>query len=381
MGFLRLLLALAVAVSHSTSARMQGLILPSDLAVQSFFLISGFYSALILHRKYNFQGGTRLFYQQRYLRLAPMYWVAILGTFIGGLYHHYLGNHPMEKFALWNEQGSHLSAGTLLTLVATQASMFGLDGLMFCKVSGHPLSLHLTSCWSNETLPAVKFMLVPQAWSLSIELLFYTLAPFVVRRSVRFQLSIVAITFGLRIFAAYGFGLVHDPWTNRFFPFEAGLFLLGSLAYQALGPLEIFARHHGSMRAGLTLFFTASIALYKLIPLPEGIRHWGFLGFVFVSVPLLFAATSGSPYDRMIGEISYPLYLLHQIIFSEPILRRTSGLTRDFVILLLPLIAAALAYVLIERPFEAWRARRYSAKRLADQNSRIKPAIDCNPVV
>ncbi len=361
MGILRLLLALAVVITHSSTTHLQGIALPGDVAVQAFFIISGFYIALILHRKYNFAGGNKLFYQQRYLRLAPMYWIAVLSTIGAGLFYSILGNHPAGKFSTWTQYGGHLSFGSLSILGITQASMMGLDSLMFCAFSGHPLSLHLTPNWLSEPLPAVRFMLVPPAWSLSLELLFYTTAPFLVRRNIRFLLVLIAFTFGLRIIAGSAFGLSLDPWRNRFFPFEAGLFLLGSVAYRFLSPAEGLIRRYWSIRVGLTIALCFAVFAYGWIPLPEIVRHWGFLTLVLVSVPLLFAATQSDAKDRCLGEISYPLYLLHQVtLFSlEPVLRRVSGITSDIVTLLLTLAVAAVAYALIERPFESWRARRY----------------------
>jgi len=56
-------------------------------------MISGFYMALVLDRKYNFTGATRLFYQQRYLRLAPIYWVAVLITLAAAGVHTIMLHH------------------------------------------------------------------------------------------------------------------------------------------------------------------------------------------------------------------------------------------------------------------------------------------------
>jgi peptidoglycan/LPS O-acetylase OafA/YrhL len=49
MGTLRLFLALSVAFGHFG---MPLGLLTSDIAVQSFFVISGFYMALVLNEKY-----------------------------------------------------------------------------------------------------------------------------------------------------------------------------------------------------------------------------------------------------------------------------------------------------------------------------------------
>ena len=50
MGLIRFLLAIAVIIVHSTP--ILGNNLGADIAVLSFFIISGFYMAMILNEKY-----------------------------------------------------------------------------------------------------------------------------------------------------------------------------------------------------------------------------------------------------------------------------------------------------------------------------------------
>lgn len=78
-------------------------------------------------------------------------------------------------------------------------------------------------------------LLVPQAWTLGVELAFYIVAPFVlVRRKA--LLLLLALSISVRIYLLYvGLGK-SDPWTYRFFPAELALFLLGALAHQVLLP-------------------------------------------------------------------------------------------------------------------------------------------------
>lgn len=363
MGIFRLLLALAVVAAHTTT-HLSRMVLPGHVAVEAFFIISGFYIALILHRKYNFKGATWLFYQQRYLRLMPMYWLAVLSTVAACAFYSVIAHRPAGVFAVWSAHCENLSTGSLLALCTTHMTMLGLDGLMFCAFSGQPLSLYLTPHWTQEPLPAVRFMLVPPAWSLSVELMFYLCAPFIVRRSVRFQVSIVAMTFACRIAAGLAFGLPDEPWSNRFFPFEAGLFILGSLAYRCLTQAENLVQRYPISRVGTIALLGVTSLFYQFIHLPDEVRRWGFLVLVLFSVPLLFAATQRNAMDRWIGEMSYPLYLIHQVVLfsAEPILRRIGGFANDIASMFIPLAIAAVIYALIERPLELRRARRYHRK-------------------
>jgi peptidoglycan/LPS O-acetylase OafA/YrhL len=74
-----------------------------------------------------------------------------------------------------------------------------------------------------------SFLLVPQAWSLGIEVMFYIIAPFLVRKSNLAIISIIALSLLIKIFT-YSIGYTNDPWTYRFFPSELALFLLGTVS-------------------------------------------------------------------------------------------------------------------------------------------------------
>ena len=75
MGIFRVCLALCVVLSH-------GLNLPipaatADVAVQTFYIVSGFYMGLVLTEKYH---SPSSFFLNRALRLYPAYFVVALAT-------------------------------------------------------------------------------------------------------------------------------------------------------------------------------------------------------------------------------------------------------------------------------------------------------------
>jgi peptidoglycan/LPS O-acetylase OafA/YrhL len=85
MGLIRVLLALAVVDFHAVrfASSPHFLNLPwinGGVAVQSFFVISGFYMALILSGKYAGRG-VFVFYRARFLRLYPAYWIVAIATY------------------------------------------------------------------------------------------------------------------------------------------------------------------------------------------------------------------------------------------------------------------------------------------------------------
>src|SRR5690349_20655091 len=92
MGTIRFLLALSVLLEHIGPTGPVHL-LGAHTAVQSFYIISGFYMALVLNEKYvGVNGSYTLFLGNRLLRLYPAY-LALLAIAITTqfLFRHYAG--------------------------------------------------------------------------------------------------------------------------------------------------------------------------------------------------------------------------------------------------------------------------------------------------
>ena len=81
MGLLRLLLAISVITTHCGPC-LGFSPLGGVEAVQTFFMISGFYMAMILTEKYRGPGSYRSFLINRFLRIYPLYWIALILTLI-----------------------------------------------------------------------------------------------------------------------------------------------------------------------------------------------------------------------------------------------------------------------------------------------------------
>ena len=102
MGTIRLLLAISVVVAHSNPIFGQRL-WEGEIAVELFFIISGFYMALILNEKFNTFDKTVVFYKNRFLKLFPIYWSFLVFAFLlftviylilnkGGILEHIINN-------------------------------------------------------------------------------------------------------------------------------------------------------------------------------------------------------------------------------------------------------------------------------------------------
>ena len=177
-------------------------------------------------------------------------------------------------------------------------------------------------------------------------------------------MAIILASLMLR-FAAYRFlGYFSDAWSNGFFPFEIGLFMTGSLSYRWLGKAEGLVRSSPIPCAILAVVFFSFICIHGFIPLPEVWNNWLFLAVTAVMVPILFAATQHWGVDRWIGELSYPLYLLHEVTLYSifPLLVKVTGIGREGLILVAPLTVAVISQHFLERNFDRFRARIFEIK-------------------
>lgn len=85
MGFLRLLLALSVVSAHVINNPFFSLV-GGTVAVKTFFIISGFYMAMIINNYKN----NIAFFKSRYLRLFPVYFICLIIAY-------YLGDGETAK--------------------------------------------------------------------------------------------------------------------------------------------------------------------------------------------------------------------------------------------------------------------------------------------
>ncbi len=211
MGTLRFILALSVAYGH--------LAVPmsfptADIAVQSFFVISGFYMALVLNEKYG-AGSYWLFISNRLLRLWPTYFVVLILSL--GVADNWQSIAALDWLGLW-------------FFIASQILIVGQDLYLFLFVN-HEGALAFTAHYAEVSAPLYGFAPIPQAWTLGLEIYFYLLAPFLVRRGPVFLASVIAASLVARMALQWAFGFSGNPWSFRFFPSEIALFLTGSLGY------------------------------------------------------------------------------------------------------------------------------------------------------
>jgi len=358
MGILRLLLAVSVLCAHLHGKAVLGFrFLNGDLAVQCFYMISGFYMALVLNQKYR-PGQYAFFLCQRYLRLWPTYvFIALLGL-AGECLVSPAAGPAAGALQAWREHGSLLHPGAWLALVVANLAIVGQDWVVFYAVDPHSGALYWTRYWNREPIPALSFLAIGQAWSLGVEISFYLLAPWLVRQRYRLQAGLLLLSLAARC-AGYALGLHGDPWNDRFFPFELAFFVAGSLAYQHYVRFpELMARLAPAMRRYGRWIFYAFIAAYSRLPGHSEQRYYLMVPLLFALLPVLFYTTRDTAWDRTLGELSYPFYLGHTLILLllGPVLQAyLPADTWGILDLLAALGFSYLVFRYFESPIENWR--------------------------
>ena len=203
------------------------------------------------------------------------------------------------------------------------------------------------------------FLQLPQGWSISTEVMFYFCAPFLVKRPLKVLLFVVSGTVVLRLYIYLKLGWDSDPWTYRFFPIEMGTFLLGSIGYQGYCRLKDWRSSSSSIGFTFLGFFLCWALFWPYWNCSAEIKQLSLVLFVAASLPFIFIATKSSSWDRWLGSLSYPVYLLHFLVIWGilPLFLSPNVPNRSTIGLLVTLGLSAVLVRHIERPVDKWRKR------------------------
>lgn len=356
MGILRFILSIAVVFSHAGSFlnfdMMQG-----QIAVQAFYIISGFYMAIILSEKYiDNNTSYGLFLSNRFLRLFPIYWVVLLLTVIISIFFH--GSVNTLQFY----ENHQLSIFSCLFLIVSQLIIIGQDALLFLGLD--PEGVFFFTSNFRETDPRLhQFLFVPQAWTISLEIMFYLIAPFLVKKTAKFLVVIFVLSVLAKMFLMNK-GFSFDPWTHRFFPFELAFFVLGILSYK----WKIWINLHKKVDDKIVLLLWILIIIfsigYRYIAVDKLTRELLLFTLIAFSLPTLFDYFKSNSIDRWIGELSYPIYISHILMIR--ILNNILGLSGhpwySFIVLMITVIFSIITLIFIANPIDKIRQKRIIIK-------------------
>jgi peptidoglycan/LPS O-acetylase OafA/YrhL len=300
MGTIRVLLAISVVFSHLGINIFVG----SKLAVQLFYIISGFLISYILVEKKSYSS-IKNFYLNRFLRIFPIYWLVALITLILIL----LGNFFLNKNPFLLLIYSELDQIGKSIMFLVNIFLLGQDWIIFTCVKNNffQFVLDATSCETKYW--GLSALIIPQAWTIGVELTFYIIAPYILlRKKLLFFflfLSILVRTYLISI------DLVKGLWEYSFFSNELSLFLFGAFSHQTWTP---FLKKNNFLTRKRSILITFLIFIYCIIfsLLPYQTFNYLFLIFAFIlSLPFLFYMQNQNYWDKKIGDLSYPIYISH----------------------------------------------------------------------
>jgi peptidoglycan/LPS O-acetylase OafA/YrhL len=366
MGSLRLILALSVFLTHTGSLFGISLV-GSSVAVQSFFIISGFYMALVLNEKYKGPGSYYLFITNRFLRLLPAYWVVLVLIVL--MIYSLRSFSPEEPWVSYNLKMffHHLDIKAQAAIIFSNLFIIGQDLFRMLGIDPQSGAFVLTKDPMKGSAlmpPVLTFFFNPPAWSIGTELLFYLVAPFLVRGK-KALLALLSLSLLLRVVMFYS-GYTMKEWQFQFFPTELALFLLGALSYKLYQAKRSFFSSGFGLYA--TIFVIAATVFYQFMPGLDvhgaNMKKWGYYVLLIFLIPGAFSYTSASRVDRYLGDLSYPVYVVHYAVLWLWVLVRDRLLdTVDLSVLHLGMLALTLLlsvalFHLVIKPMEGFRQSR-----------------------
>lgn len=364
MGALRLFLAISVVIGHT--GPLFGLsLMPATEAVRIFFAISGFYMALVLSGRY--AGRPMLFYTNRLARLWPMFLiaqVAIIGIALASPW----TQHPQAPGYFLSDVAHGAWRSPDLAALLPNITMLGGD-LLF-------LFHHGATGWhfTFGAIPPVgdpgairtgSFLINPPAWSIGTELWFYLLAPLLIPLRLRYLVALACASLGLQLWVEH----LH-PYTSYFlFPADLCFFLYGVIGFR-FAATGLFHRLNGSLGPAIALGVLAVLAGREFIPF---FRNYGWMheGIAAVAIPFIFRQAERFRWDRWIGELSYPVYILHAGMIT--LAAELFGKASPGTVLLIVVPLAIAGSLLIEAPLDRWRAAR--ARRAHQERAAGAPSL------
>jgi peptidoglycan/LPS O-acetylase OafA/YrhL len=355
MGLIRFLLACGVVLCH-TSAIMGYSPLSGALAVQCFYIISGFYMAMILTEKYKGRGSKYLFYTNRALKIYPIYLLNLILLVIwGGIAYklHYPGT--LDYYTKYATP----SLLTIIFLIIVNVVIIGLETLFLFAINKQG-NLYLTKDFSKTNPNVYNFAFNSIAWTVGIELIFYIIAPWLTKRNIYILILILLLSLGLRI------GLAHiffdgPPWNYMFFPTQIMFFIAGIISYRIhlLLQTKNLSKQLQFICYGL---FVSIIVFYYQFFNESYLKNAVLFISTMLLIPVTFNLTKTSRFDRFLGNLSYPIYISQALIIKFTSAQRFPKLIdKGFTSLLLIIVFSSVIDRLLTTYIEKIRSQRVQA--------------------
>jgi peptidoglycan/LPS O-acetylase OafA/YrhL len=283
LGAYRFFLALMVVAQHSGGAWGVG---AGGFAVFAFFVLSGYLMTHVMHGTYGYTaGGFAKYAVNRLLRIYPLYWLACV-----------------------------LAFAILFFLCDTTIAR--IAGGMGAPNSPENLLSNILIVVSQKTWP----LLIPPAWTLAVELMFYLLIGLGISKTT----TATVIWFGFGVIYALTVNVMNMGGDFTYFsPLSASLpFSVGALIFHFRGRAEKLPNVLRSPYACLLLGVLQLLLWLTSRAAGEAVRYEIFLYISIALNALTLAALLrlkpsalfSAKMDAHLGKLSYPIYLTHTAI-------------------------------------------------------------------
>ena len=336
-----------MVLSHGLNIRVPAA--TADVAVQTFYLVSGFYMGMVLTEKYHYLPS---FFINRFVRLYPAYFVVLLITAAHSAIRWQLGRSAVDPgLVLYETHFQPLDLVGKAYLVGTNLLLWGQDvaplpgAVRRWALARLHVELHGDRA-ARRAIPARPASVVALDRN-----------GFLPARAVAGPPQ-HADAGGRRGDHAGSADLariarpVVRPLDVPLFPVEIGAFVLGVLTHRSMG--------HRTASRPLQCLATAGLLLLSLTlsAIPGG---WTvrvvFYAYCAWALPLAFQLTKRSRIDRYLGELSYPIYLSHLLVISVALYSGWTGTRLALLIVVLVLGASIALHEVVQRPVDRLRAR------------------------
>jgi len=360
MGFLRFLLAVSIVVFHC-GPLWKFKFITGYIAVETFFVISGFYMSLILNEKYiGSNSSYKLFVTNRLLRLYPIYWTVLILTCLFSLVIFKLSNGAsFPVFSLFK----YTNPGSATFLIFANLGILGQDIVSFLGIEPETGNLFFTENFWITRPQLNMFLLIPQAWTVSLELMFYAVAPFILRKKTGLIIGLLFLSVLFRFFLYNKLRLRFDPWTFRFFPTEIAFFLAGYLSYRLYVKFSNFPPRKHIAWASLVWIAMLTL-LYGYLPvvtfsvMPFSLNELVYFLSVIFSIPALFSYFRTSKIDATLGNLSYPIYVSHYLVVGVLASLGAEIFRQTWCIIAVTVVSSGFLNILIGNRIELIRQKR-----------------------
>jgi len=279
-GTYRLILAFMVVFLHLAGWPAFG-----EYAVFTFFCLSGYLMTFIMQENYGYEReGRKKYFFNRLLRIYPLYLFACLLSLIVIL-------------GLGETYTSHL-----IFNLKYPDTVIGSISNLFLFITDHK-----------------NIALVPPAWALTVEILYYLLIGLGISKTKQ----ITWLWFGFSIIYTFVINIINVEWWDwgYFHPLAASLpFSAGALLYHYKTELSQRFRTLSTLYTASGLYVLVLLNWYVNYKLNTGLSY-GFYINSMLNIVLLIVLTNLQitnkrwfKYDKALGDLSYPIYLMHWTI-------------------------------------------------------------------